>query len=171
MPPLPPLISSTCDGCSLHSSPDIPESVSDNPRIKALLECNDPPLVTERAYLLATESKSLELLSALKEKIDDVQQMLKTLLDSQAKVTGNLLTAKALLHPIRSIPDDVLSYIFSFCVQEVYDLINKIVVHNSLDSRKPPWTLSQVCRSWRRVALSAAPLEMPLPRFRTVQCA
>ncbi|PBK89162.1 hypothetical protein ARMGADRAFT_1033263 [Armillaria gallica] len=84
--------------------------------------------------------------------------MLKTLLDGQAKVTGNLLTAKALLHPIRSIPDDVLSYIFSFCVQEVYDLINKIVVHNSLDSRKPPWTLSQVCRSWRRVALSAAPL-------------
>ncbi|PBK59161.1 hypothetical protein ARMSODRAFT_855038, partial [Armillaria solidipes] len=122
------------------------------------LKCNDPPLEAERFSLLATESSSLELLSVLKKEIDNVQQMLKTLLDGQAKVTGNLLTAKALLHPIRSVPDDVLSYIFSFCVHEVYDLLNDNAVHNSLDSRKPPWTLSQVCRSWRSVSLSTASL-------------
>ncbi|KAK0245291.1 hypothetical protein EDD85DRAFT_873339 [Armillaria nabsnona] len=144
--------------CSLHSCPGIPKSLSDDPRIQALLKCNDSPLEAERLSLLAVESSSLELLSVLKEKIDNVQQMLKTLLDGQANVMGNLLAAKALLHPIRSVPDDVLSYIFSFCVHEVYDLLKEKDAPNSLDSRKPPWTLSQVCRSWRRVALSAPSL-------------
>ncbi len=128
MPPRPPLTSSTCDACSLHSSPDIPESISDNLRIKALLESNDPPLEA----LLATESSSSDLLTVLKEEISNVQQMLETLLDGQAKVTGNLRAAKALLQPIRSVPDDVLSYIFSFCVHDVYDLLEEVVVSNSL---------------------------------------
>ncbi len=90
--------------CSLHLCPDIPKSISDDSRIQALLKCNDSPLEAERLSLLAVESSSLELLSVLKEKIDNVQQMLKTLLDGQAKVTGNLLAAKALLHPVRSVP-------------------------------------------------------------------
>ncbi|PBK61959.1 hypothetical protein ARMSODRAFT_1089444 [Armillaria solidipes] len=144
--------------CSSHSCPDIPKSISDDPRIQVLLKCNDPPLEAERLSLLTTESSSLTLLSVLKEKVDNVQQMLKTLLDGQAKVMGNLLAAKALLHPIRSIPDDVLSYVFSFCVHEVNDLLKQDVVLDSFDSRKPPWTLSQVCRSWRRVTLSVASL-------------
>ncbi|KAK0440416.1 uncharacterized protein EV420DRAFT_1581841 [Desarmillaria tabescens] len=159
MSPRPPSLTfSTSYKCSLHSNPDIPESISDNPRIKALLECNDSPLEIERVSLLATEAESSGLLVILKEKINNVQQMLNILLDGQTKVTENLQAAKTLLHPIRSIPDDVLCHIFSFCVHEVYDLLDEDAVHNSLDSRKPPWTLSQVCRSWRRVTLSTASL-------------
>ncbi|KAK0197985.1 hypothetical protein F5146DRAFT_66584 [Armillaria mellea] len=47
---------------------------------------------------------------------------------------------------------------FRFACMGVYDILNNATVHNSLDSRKAPWTLSQVCRSWRRVASSVAPL-------------
>ncbi|PBK79445.1 hypothetical protein ARMGADRAFT_885885, partial [Armillaria gallica] len=113
---------------------------------------------TDRVSLLATASQSSELLSVLKEKIDHARQMLNALLDGQAKVAENLRAAKTLLHPIRSIPDDVLKHIFSFCVHEVYDILEEDDVPNSLGSRKPPWTLSQVCRSWRRVSLSTASL-------------
>ncbi|PBK70308.1 hypothetical protein ARMSODRAFT_955779 [Armillaria solidipes] len=154
-PCLSPPISSAC---SLSSCPDIPKSISDDPRIQALLKCNRPPLETERVSLLATASESSNLLSVLKEKIDHVQQTLNVLLDGRAKVTENLRAAKTLLHPIRSIPDDVLRHIFSFCVHEIYDILTERDTSNSLDSRNPPWTLSQVCRSWRRVALSTATL-------------
>ncbi len=150
-----PTISSTC---SLHSCPDIPKSISYDPRIQALLKCNGPLLETDRVSLLATASRSSELLSVLKEKIDHARQMLNALLDGQAKVAENLRAAKTLLHPIRSIPDDVLKHIFSFCVHGVYDILEEDDVPNSLGSRKPPWTLSQVCRSWRRVSLSTASL-------------
>ncbi len=94
----------------------------------------------------------------LKEKIDHTQHMLNALLDGQAKVTENLRAAQTLLHPIRSIPEDVLRHIFSFCVYEVHDLLDEDDTPNTLDSRKPPWTLSQVCRFWRRVSLSTASL-------------
>ncbi|KAK0232811.1 hypothetical protein IW262DRAFT_1326883 [Armillaria fumosa] len=117
-----------------------------------------PPLETERVSLLATVSESSNLLSVLKEKIDHIQQTLNVLLDGQAKVTENLRAAETLLNPIRSIPDDVLRHIFSFCVHETYGILIPRVAFNSLDSRNPPWTLSQVCRSWRRVALSTATL-------------
>ncbi|KAK0207917.1 hypothetical protein DFS33DRAFT_1271305 [Desarmillaria ectypa] len=124
MPPHPPpLASLTSDARSLHWSPDIPESISDNPRINALQECKDPPLETERVSLLTTESESSELLVVLKEK-GNVQQMLESLPDGQTKVTGNLQAAKSSLHPIRSIPGDILSHIFSFCVHEAYDLLD-----------------------------------------------
>ncbi|KAK0506587.1 hypothetical protein EDD18DRAFT_1455861 [Armillaria luteobubalina] len=144
--------------CSLHSCPDIPKSISDDPRIQALLKSNSPLRETERISLLKTVSESSSLLSVLKEKIDHTQQMLNALLDGQAKVMENQRAAKTLLHPIRSIPDDVLRHIFSFCVHEVYDLLQEWHTLNSLDSRRPPWTLSQVCRSWRRVSLSTASL-------------
>ncbi len=152
--PSPPISSA----CSWHSCPDIPKSISDDPRIQALLKCNGPLLETDRVSLRATVSESSELLSVLKKKIDRVQQTLNTLLDGQAKVTENLRAAKTLLHPIRSIPDDMLRHIFSFCIHGVYDLLEEEDAPDSLDSRKPPWTLSQVCRSWRIVALSTASL-------------
>ncbi|KAK0232750.1 hypothetical protein IW262DRAFT_20742 [Armillaria fumosa] len=152
--PSPPIPSA----CSSHLCPDIPKSISDDSRIQALLKSNSPLLETERVSLLATASESSNLLSVLKEKIDHAQQTLNALLDGQAKVTENLCAAKTLLHPIRSIPDEVLMHIFSFCVHEIYDLLEKRDTPNSLDSRKPPWTLSQVCRSWRSVTLSTASL-------------
>ncbi|KAK0506585.1 hypothetical protein EDD18DRAFT_36773 [Armillaria luteobubalina] len=144
--------------CSLHSCPDIPKSISDDPQIQALLKSNIPPLGTERVSLLASTSESSNLLSVLKEKIDYAQQTLNTLLDGQAKVMENQRVAKTLLHPIRSIPDDVLRHIFLFCVHEVYDLLKGLGTPNSLDSHHPPWTLSRVCRTWRRVSLSTASL-------------
>ncbi|PBK61960.1 hypothetical protein ARMSODRAFT_920798, partial [Armillaria solidipes] len=104
--------------CSLHSCPDIPKSISDDPRIQALLKCNGPLLETDRASLLATASEYSNLLSVLKEKIDHARKTLDALLDGQAKVAENLRAAKTLLHPIRSIPDGVLRHIFSFCVHE-----------------------------------------------------
>ncbi|KAK0198013.1 hypothetical protein F5146DRAFT_1218685 [Armillaria mellea] len=112
-----PSLSISAVACSLHSCPDIPKSISDDPRIQALLKCNGPLLETDRVSLLATASESSNLLLVLREKIDHTQRTLDGLLDGQAKVE----------------PD-------------------------SLDPCKPPWTLSQVCCSWRRVSLSAASL-------------
>ncbi|KAK0473544.1 hypothetical protein EDD18DRAFT_1225078 [Armillaria luteobubalina] len=143
---------------ALSSCPDIPKAISDDPRIQALLKSNSPSLETERVSLLATLSESSNLLSVLKEKIEHIQQTLNVLLDGQEKVTENLRIAETLLHPTRSIPDDILRHIFSFCVREIYDILRKRVTFNSLDSQNPPWTLSQVCRSWRRVALSTPTL-------------
>ncbi|KAK0506591.1 hypothetical protein EDD18DRAFT_37073 [Armillaria luteobubalina] len=144
--------------CSWHSCPDIPKSISNDPQIQALLKSNIPPLEAERVSLLATVSESSNLLSILKEKIDHAQETLNMLLDGQAKVTEHQRAAKTLLHPIRSIPNDVLKHIFQFCVHEVYDLLEGLGTLNSLESHHPPWTLSQVCRSWRRVSLSTASL-------------
>ncbi|KAF9038933.1 hypothetical protein BDZ89DRAFT_1157001 [Hymenopellis radicata] len=67
--------------------------------------------------------------------------------------------ARNLLHPVRTLSDDVLGEIFAHCFPEWEALERKLLSepttdYSSLNSSYAPWTLSQVCSRWRRVTLS-----------------
>ncbi|KAK7056460.1 hypothetical protein VNI00_003015 [Paramarasmius palmivorus] len=75
--------------------------------------------------------------------------------------------------PVPNLPFDVLQEVFLACVEpqiasDIISLIPK-TFNDSLDPTLPPWTLSQVCRSWRQAALMTSSLwtfigiQMPTP--------
>ncbi|KAK1217824.1 hypothetical protein PQX77_019497, partial [Marasmius sp. AFHP31] len=71
-----------------------------------------------------------------------------------------LQTYKPLIHPVRRLPDDVLSYIFRICVDmDVEERQKKDSSYcqrypGSLDTRKAPWLLGQICTKWRALSES-----------------
>lgn len=82
---------------------------------------------------------------------------------------------QALLHPVRSLPDDVLMEIFEWCSpclsskKGPHRCRSEIRVCDSLNHNRHPWVLSQVSRRWRIIALSQpslwASIHLPLPMY------
>lgn len=90
---------------SFPTTDAVPESQPDSP-ILALLLSNNLPLKSEVVIVRA--------------KI--------------ARIEADLARYKAILSPVRCLPQEVLGLIFIYCVPE----------YPNLDVRQPPWTLSQV---------------------------
>ncbi|KAG5644239.1 hypothetical protein DXG03_008834 [Asterophora parasitica] len=61
-------------------------------------------------------------------------------------------SCRSSLSIIRRMPSEMLCAIFSLTIPEPYDFINQPL--NSMDARQSPSVLTQVCRSWRAIALS-----------------
>lgn len=123
-----------------------------------LLQSNNLPSDVERVELIATASTWTSQTSDLDQDIAQVQETLKALVLKRNGVTQNLNSVASALHPIRSISDSILREIFMLCVKGWDDFVAANIVHDSLDSRHPPWTLSQVSHHWRHVALSTPQL-------------
>lgn len=93
-------------------------------------------------------NESHSALAALNEQIIEVRQALEYLIQKRQTAQSDMEDAKKLLHPMRSIPDDVLIEIFQHCVPRAFES------SDSLDLRNCPWTLSYVSRKWRDLSLS-----------------
>ncbi|KAL0570988.1 hypothetical protein V5O48_010973 [Marasmius crinis-equi] len=72
---------------------------------------------------------------------------------------------KRALNPLRLLPHEILVQIFGFCVDEDVDIGDRMRnTHrgkdcpSTLDTRKCPWVLAQVCRRWRDLVISLAVL-------------
>jgi hypothetical protein len=81
------------------------------------------------------------------------------LLHRQAEHRKNNDDHKTVLSPSRRLPADILYKIFSLypgsAAINVQTCFRESVVRDdSFDTRKGPWVLSQVCKSWRSVALA-----------------
>ncbi|SJL15443.1 uncharacterized protein ARMOST_18941 [Armillaria ostoyae] len=140
-----------CGSISLQS-----EAVREPPSaaLLKLLQSNNLPSDVERVELIATASTWTSQISDLDQDIAQVQATLKALVLKRSGVSQNLNDVKSTLHPIRSISDSILREIFLRCVKGWDDFVTATTAHNSLDSKHPPWTLSQVSHQWRHVALS-----------------
>ncbi|KAK0451147.1 uncharacterized protein EV420DRAFT_1561150 [Desarmillaria tabescens] len=121
-------------------------------RTKDLLHCNDPLLDVEKEGLRELIDGSYSALASLDQQIIEARQALDSLIQKRQLAESNIIDAKRLLHPMRSLPDDVLSEIFHHCVPKWKGI--GFGLHNSLDPRRPPWTLSYVSRRWRDLSLS-----------------
>ncbi|KAF8872441.1 hypothetical protein CPB84DRAFT_1691417, partial [Gymnopilus junonius] len=62
---------------------------------------------------------------------------------------------QAILHPVRTLPPEILSRIFLHCLPE--NLFFENILHRPTRS-EAPLLLVQICRSWRTVALQTPPL-------------
>ncbi|KAG7450859.1 uncharacterized protein BT62DRAFT_928143 [Guyanagaster necrorhizus] len=138
-----------------------PQSKREPPhlRLKELLKTNVPPLEAEKAFFRKAKKDLPVVVSDLDEQITQTQELLHTLMEERAQAAEELRHAKVVLHPLRTIPDDVLREIFLFNKVTWDDFVRlgdprRIDFYDSLDPRNAPWSLTQVCRNWRSVALS-----------------
>ncbi|PBK68026.1 hypothetical protein ARMSODRAFT_1085652 [Armillaria solidipes] len=144
-----------CD--TLPGPPAIPSVVQQfrSPRVQKLLSQNDPPLEMERANIHETITSGTTAVSLLDERILEVQRILDTFISEREQVLSCIDDARTLLHPIRTINDNVLREIFSWCVYNWEDIVScRHSYHDSLDRLEPPWTLSHVSHRWRTISLS-----------------
>ncbi|SJK96992.1 uncharacterized protein ARMOST_00241 [Armillaria ostoyae] len=118
-------------------------------RVLELLHTNKPPPPFEHDRLTALIGSGEGHLADIDKKIAAARHLLHFLSTERDQIASNLSDAKILAHPVRRLPDDILSEIFSHCVPA----LDAEMTSSSLDPRQAPWTLAQICTSWRRVAL------------------
>ncbi|KIY64856.1 hypothetical protein CYLTODRAFT_467192 [Cylindrobasidium torrendii FP15055 ss-10] len=122
----------------------------DFPWIPRLFNSNEVPSADERRKLE-------DVLPRLTNEAAQLEEEIAALKERHSKIMGKVHGIQSALHPQRVIPDDILREIFAFCVPWCFETPSELVplpLESSTDASEPPWTLSQVCRNWRAVALS-----------------
>ncbi|KAF9012162.1 hypothetical protein BDZ89DRAFT_919023, partial [Hymenopellis radicata] len=74
--------------------------------------------------------------------------LLENLVSARQHAQSHFEDARSLLHPRRSIPNELLAKIFSHCIVKVHHVEEP----DGLDPRAAPWLLNGVCRRWRNLA-------------------
>ncbi|KAK0487909.1 hypothetical protein IW261DRAFT_1655713 [Armillaria novae-zelandiae] len=137
----------------------MPQNLSSS-RIAELSSSNNAPLDSERALLNNATLEGAESLSELQQRISTTRQTLEALLEEQTRQIKDLADTKALLNPVRKLPENVLIKIFSACTPtHIDDMIYAFPdEYDSLNTKNAPWVLSQVCAGWRHATLATAKL-------------
>ncbi|KIY69257.1 hypothetical protein CYLTODRAFT_233983 [Cylindrobasidium torrendii FP15055 ss-10] len=135
-----------CPVCAFNALPS-PQCAQDGTHIRDLLVTNDPP----SGYTLPSLQHSLrscyQHLNVLDADIEATRDALDRMIIERGQVQAAANRLKTVLHPMRSIPEDILATIFEHVVADPS-------VWNSLDLAWPTWVLSGTCRRWRSVMLS-----------------
>lgn len=147
----------TCLKCGFISS--LPQNKREPPpsRLKALLSTNATLLEAEKTSFQKAKEDLPLVISDLDERITQTQQLLCALMEERAQAAIDLRNAKAVLHPMRALPDDILGEIFQYSTptwDEMADAARRFTYHDSLNPKSGPWLLAQICRNWRSVVLS-----------------
>ncbi|KAK0196773.1 hypothetical protein F5146DRAFT_1012863 [Armillaria mellea] len=114
--------------------------------VGVLLRSNMPPSKIEEEGLLSVVQRGDAVVADLDRRIKATQDALDFFVKERDQAISNITDAQTLLHSSRKLNEDVLRRIFKYCVD------SQPIGTDSLDSRSCPWTLSQVCKEWRRVA-------------------
>ncbi|KAF9006866.1 hypothetical protein BDZ89DRAFT_926968, partial [Hymenopellis radicata] len=114
------------------------------------LHQNHPPLDVELSEFRKVTENTRSALEDLDSKIVQAQGLLENLLSARQQAQSRLEETKLILHPMRSIPNELLVEIFGHCILKEYD--DK--APDSLDPRAAPWLLTRVSRRWRELAVN-----------------
>ncbi|KAK0435721.1 hypothetical protein EV421DRAFT_1985727 [Armillaria borealis] len=128
------------------------------PRVLQLLQCNDAPSDTELSGFQETVRTAPARLAELDEKIAHARRNLDVLTLERISIEADMEDAKALSSPVRRLPPDILRAICLDIIPSPFKIMSTLDSHGSLNHTKPPWTLSQVCRSWRSTIVSSPEL-------------
>ncbi|KAK0451428.1 uncharacterized protein EV420DRAFT_1274177, partial [Desarmillaria tabescens] len=143
-----------CPQCGFCSSTGarLPDGVPFG-RADQLLSSNEPPMDGEREQFEEILSHGNECLRSLNQRISQVRHLLKRLTAESIAIERKLSISKTLMNPVRRIPCEVLEEIFLWGMDDAMDA-TIVCPADSLDVRDFLWTVSQVCSSWRDLALS-----------------
>ncbi|KAF9023255.1 hypothetical protein BDZ89DRAFT_955851, partial [Hymenopellis radicata] len=143
-----------CPTCAFLSlQPDDP-AIQRTARVEQLLRRNHPPLEAELADFRLVVEKSPDIIHDLDQKIVQAKELMDLLVRARAQAESHLADAKSLLHPMRSLPNELVAEIFSHCVR-TWEIAHWRAQLNSLGPSSAPWTLASVCRRWRHLALAS----------------
>ncbi|KAF8913670.1 hypothetical protein CPB85DRAFT_1298742 [Mucidula mucida] len=119
-------------------------------RLNELLSSNNTPSEAESNELRAYLSGSQTAQASVEKQLIDAEETVRLFKLSQALILTRSSDVKKVLHPLRTLPSDVLAEIFLHCAPIQYVDPQP----DSLCPRHHPWNLSHVSRKWRDVALS-----------------
>ncbi|PBK84942.1 hypothetical protein ARMGADRAFT_909979, partial [Armillaria gallica] len=115
------------------------------------LRSNDIPSDSELSSFWDIIKQGPRRIANLDQKIARTKTFLDTLLNERDMVEHYIADAKVLSSPVRRLPSDILRSI-------ALETIPSPSEHDSLDTHSSPWTLSQVCRSWRLTIVNSPEL-------------
>jgi hypothetical protein len=156
-PPLDKSVPGLCSRCGLLTDLEaLNEHVSSSvwSRLSAVVErflSHNHPLPSETRKEIAS---SLEPNATLLEKVEEAVNRLSELLDglkaTRDSLADRVQRSRAVLHPLRVLPDECLSNIFSQCVTPIEDHDDNFL--RIVPPRINPWAVTLVSRHWRDVA-------------------
>ncbi|KAF9024520.1 hypothetical protein BDZ89DRAFT_1069054 [Hymenopellis radicata] len=120
-------------------------------RVEFLAISNTPPLERERIEMRETLVRVRVLIEGLSPK--QVAQ--------RAKLEAYAAKLASVIHPIRSVPPEILSEIFSHLVADPEIpclLLKNDYFVDSLDIKSGVWALTHVCSRWRRIVTNTSSL-------------
>ncbi|KAJ7592043.1 hypothetical protein C8J56DRAFT_857547 [Mycena floridula] len=159
-------LSASCPNChyDLSNLANVPPEITRSARLNILLASNEIPLSSEVSNLMNIASGASQVARDLEQRIKELESLLRSLGQTRLEMVQLAEDCKAVMHPVRRIPQEILSEIFleaSVIKQDVWRASarsdikkEKMPLVSSLDRRAPPWTLSQVAQRWRIIALS-----------------
>ncbi len=109
-------------------------------RVEQLLHQNHPPLDIKISAFRKIAEDTRTTLEDLDLKIVRTQELLENLLSECHQAQLRLEDAKSILHPMHSIPTELLTQIFQHCIPTVYQPEDP----NVLNPRGAPWLFSAV---------------------------
>ncbi|KAF9006860.1 hypothetical protein BDZ89DRAFT_965785, partial [Hymenopellis radicata] len=142
-----------CTNCTLLLVPPKEANETRTPRVTELLHQNQPPLDREISDLRRVLQNTPIVLQDLDRKIAWARETLDNLISARNQAQSHFEDAEAILHPLRRVPNEVLSEVFQNCSQIVEDPLDDY--DDSLNPRMAPWVLTHVCRRWRQLALQS----------------
>ncbi|KAF9029364.1 hypothetical protein BDZ89DRAFT_950640, partial [Hymenopellis radicata] len=140
-----------CTNCALlFLQPNAPRWTR-TARVEELLRENHPPLDVELSAFRSDIDNARAALQNLDAKIAQAEEVLNNLLSARQQAQLHLEEAKSLLHPLRSIPSELLVEIFSHCTPRVRHGEDTDV----LEPQRAPWLLTRVCHRWRELVINS----------------
>ncbi|KAJ3547788.1 hypothetical protein NMY22_g1516 [Coprinellus aureogranulatus] len=119
------------------------------------LDTNQPPSECDRSHIEQLLKGPLQKVHELDAEIGVLRQMLSTLITRKAEHEGFIAAHRAMLHPLRSLPEEVLRAIFEWCIPQrrlLPEMKDTGAIHY-MSAEAAPMVLTWVCIRWRRVAL------------------
>ncbi|KAJ7590692.1 hypothetical protein C8J56DRAFT_539752 [Mycena floridula] len=125
-------------------------------RINQLLAGNESPLDSEISACEELLAELPNLLSDIDTRIATARTLVEDLERAREDLIRRADNYRVITQIIRRIPSEVLAEIFFLAQAPVPNSskTNRLATISSLDTRKAPWTISQVCRRWRSIALN-----------------
>ncbi|KAJ7661271.1 hypothetical protein DFH06DRAFT_372535 [Mycena polygramma] len=114
---------------------------------------NDAPLDSEIPGVREIISDGEERLATLENRVRDLEAAIANLVHKRDEAAKHLREYRAILHPLRRAPPELICEIFAMTLDAVDDS-----THIKGTGYKPPWYLGHICRSWRLWALTYPPL-------------
>ncbi|KAK0471886.1 hypothetical protein IW261DRAFT_1510753 [Armillaria novae-zelandiae] len=146
-----------CPLCGPVERQGFPQSAR-APRVLQLLQCNEPPTDAELSEFQETVQSAPGRLADLDEKIAHARKNLDALTLERISIEADMTDAKVLSSPVRRLPPDIVRAICLDTIPSPFEIMSILEDHGSLNSTKPPWTLSQVYRSWRSIIITSPEL-------------
>ncbi|KAE9395224.1 hypothetical protein BT96DRAFT_922970 [Gymnopus androsaceus JB14] len=120
--------------------------------VNELLNTNEAPLHSKPLQCSLREAETV--VSDLNQHLAKMQAEVAQCTLKRDQAVSIVQSYRNILHPLRRTPPEVLLEIFSYCVDfvdtEHPEACQKL---DSLDTKREPWNLGQVCKYWRSVVL------------------